>query len=213
MSKAKISLLFLGKTEDPFVEKARATCCDKIDSVTVSLGDWGEPLPQEAKEWKGDYIVSYLSRWIVPPALLESARRAAINFHPASPDYPGIGCFNFALYDGVTEYGTTCHHMQPEVDTGDIIAVQRFPVHPEDNVASLIKKTYAAQYQLFSEILTSIVDGTELPSSTEKWSRKPYSRKELDALGKLTRDMSEDEIQRRTRATTYREWGPVYVDE
>ena len=56
------------------------------------------PFPKEAKKWQGDYIISYLSRWIVPSYLLNNAKIASFNFHPASPEYPGIGCNNFALY-------------------------------------------------------------------------------------------------------------------
>ncbi len=88
----------------------------------------GRSTAREARSWQGDYIISYLSRWVVPAELLERARRAAVNFHPASPDYPGIGCNNFALYENAAEYGVTCHHMAPRVDSGEIIAVRRFPV-------------------------------------------------------------------------------------
>ena len=36
--------------------------------------------------------------------LLKKAKKSAVNFHPASPDYPGIGCNNFALYDNAYLY-------------------------------------------------------------------------------------------------------------
>ena len=74
--------------------------------------------------------MSYLI-WVVPEWLLRKAKIAAINFHPASPDYPGIGCRNFALYENAKEYGVTCHHMSATIDTGSIIEIKRFPIFPK----------------------------------------------------------------------------------
>ncbi len=66
------------------------------------------------------YIISFVSPWIIPENLLNSAQKAAINFHPGPPDYPGTGCYNFALYEGTKKYGVTAHHMEKKVDTGNI---------------------------------------------------------------------------------------------
>ena len=64
----------------------------------------------------------------------------------------------------------TCHHMATQVDTGRIIAVKRFPVYPEDDVAALLKRTYENQMALFFEIVQLMADGKELPVSSEKWT-------------------------------------------
>jgi methionyl-tRNA formyltransferase len=158
--------------------------------------------------WEGEYIISYLSRWVVPEYLLKKAKVASINFHPGSPDYPGIGCNNFALYEEAKEYGVTCHHMASRVDTGAIIAVKRFPVFPTDNVATLLLRTYDYQLVLFYEIVSLILEGKELPVSEERWTRKPFSRKEFDELGRITPDMTKEEIGKRIRATTFGVWKP-----
>jgi methionyl-tRNA formyltransferase len=71
---------------------------------------------------------------------LDRAKHAAFNFHPGSPDYPGIGCLNFELYEEAREYGVTCHHMVPKVDTGGIIAVKHFAIFDSDCVASLLAR-------------------------------------------------------------------------
>ena len=144
MPKSNTSILFLGKADDPDCARALAFCQEHFTDVTHCLGVWGDPLPEAARDWEGDYVISYLSRWVVPEFLLERARKASFNFHPASPDYPGIGCNNFALYEDAKEYGVTCHHMASKVDTGAIIAVKRFPVYPEDGVAELLERTYVA---------------------------------------------------------------------
>lgn len=209
MKAGSSSLLFLGKKDDTHCLRALRFCQANFESVTACLGAWGEPLPDAASSWRGDYLVSYLSRWVVPERLLRSAAKAAINFHPASPDYPGIGCNNFALYENAAEYGVTCHHMAPKVDVGSIIRVLRFPVLPSDDVAALLARTYDYQLVLFYEIATMLIQGQELPTSPESWTRRPFTRKEFDALGKLSVDMPADEIARRVRAIRYGSWQPT----
>ena len=204
-----ISILFLGKLDDPYCAAGLEFCEQNSDSVTACLGErWGVPLPEEAKNWQGDLIISYLSRWVVPKYLLERAQLAAINFHPASPDYPGIGCNNFALYNEAEEYGTTCHHMAAKVDTGGIVKVSRFPVFAKDTVTSILERTYTYQLALFYDILGGIFKGESLPSSEETWMRKPYSRTEFDELMTITPDMSAEEVTRRIRATDFGDWQP-----
>ena len=204
-----VSILFLGKQDDGHTLEALTFCKSNFDDVSAHLGRWGDPLPDEARRWQGDYIVSYLSRWVVPAELLARARKAAINFHPASPEYPGIGCNNFALYEGATEYGVTCHHMAPRVDVGSIIAVRRFPIYPDDDVEALLSRTYDAQLALYYEIMGVIQSGEPLPQSNEQWTRKPFTRKEFNDLGRIRPDMSREEIARRIRATRFGPWKPT----
>ncbi len=209
MSKRKSSVLFLGKQKDRHGKKALKFCQANFSDVVAHLGGWGDPFPAELEAWDGDYIVSYLSRWVVPEYLLKKVKLAAINFHPASPAYPGIGCNNFALWEESEEYGVTCHHMAPRVDTGAIIAVKRFPVFATDNVATLLSRTYDYQLVLFYEIVSLMVEGKELPLSEEHWSREPFSRKEFDQLGRITPDMMLKEIAKRVRATSFGQWKPT----
>lgn len=204
----EIKILFLGKQDDTYTDRAVKFCKRDNTRLTVCKGNWGDPLPEEASSWQGDLIISYLSRWIVPEGLLEKASIAAINFHPATPDYPGIGCVNFALYDNATEYGATCHHMSPVVDTGKIIDVRRFPVKSDDTVATLLERTYESQYSLFVDVMSDFFSGKAFPDSNEQWSRPPITRKEFNELCRITPDMSEEEIHRRIRATSFGKWQP-----
>lgn len=203
------SVLFLAKKGDAGGEEAIRFLEAQGVSVTSAFGEWGDPLPEAAQAWAGDLIVSYLSRWIVPPFLLERASRAAINFHPAPPEYPGIGCINFALYEGAPTYGATCHHMAPRVDTGNLIATKRFPVFPGDTVETLLRRTYAFQLVLFYEVMGFLLQGKPLPTSQETWTRLPFTRKEFTELGKITPAMTKEEVSRRVRATSYGKWGPT----
>ena len=113
------------------------------------------------------------------------------------------------MYENATEYGVTCHHMSSTVDTGKIIAVKRFQVYPNDNVDTLLSRTYDFQLALFYEIMEKILNNESLPESSEKWSRKPFTRTEFNELSKITPDMSKEEITKRVRATSYGAWQPT----
>lgn len=207
--KLEKSILFMGKEQDPQCNKALDFCLNNFSDVTAYLGSWGDPFPEESLKWVGDYIISYLSRWVIPEKLLKKARLAAFNFHPGSPDYPGIGCLNFALYEEALEYGVTCHHMKPEVDTGSLIAVKRFPVFSTDSVATLLTRTHDIQLVLFYEVMSWLLLGKELPLANEKWTRRPFTRKEFNQLMKIEPNLPPDEIARRVRATSFGIWQPT----
>jgi methionyl-tRNA formyltransferase len=209
MHKSNDSILFLGKKQSDDCRQALEFCQQQFSNVAFALGEWREPFPESFRSWRGDYIISYLSRWVVPASLIERASKAAINFHPASPEYPGIGCTNFALYEGAAEYGATCHHMAARVDTGAIIAVKRFPILASDTVASLLEKTYAKQLELFYEVTGHILKNEPLPSSRETWTRPPFSRAEFNQLSQIAPNMSPEEIAARIRATSYGPWQPT----
>ena len=166
-------------------------------------------MPEEIESWSGDYLLSYLCRWVVPLSVIQSAQKGAINFHPASPDYPGIGCNNYALYENATEYGATCHYMDSKVDTGKIIAVKRFPVFSTDDVSSLLQRTYEFQLVLFYEIVGKIINGEPFPAANEHWTRHPRSRREFNELGVIKPEMTDDEVARRVRAVSYGVFQPT----
>jgi methionyl-tRNA formyltransferase len=209
--KQKKSLLFLGKKEDLHCQKALQFCQKHFENVEVFLGKQGDfPPNKEWENWQGDYIISYLARWIVPKKILEKAKEFAINFHPATPAYPGIGCTNFALYENAKEYGATCHFMLDKVDTGKIIKVSKFPIFENESVESLLERTYDYQLVLFYEIINQVLEGKKLLACPkEEWTRKPFTRKDLQDLMTLSSDMSKEELQKRIRATSFKNFQPI----
>lgn len=207
-----MSVLFFGKQGDFHCERAAEFTEMNFADATIVMGRAGEPFPRDHADWTGEYLVSYLSRWIIPRALLNRASVAAINFHPGPPSYPGIGCTNFALYNEESVFGVTCHHMAEKVDTGPIIAVERFPVFPSDTVYSLTQRCYAHISTLFFDIATRLIQKEPLPQARERWERKPYTRSELNALCRISPEMSSEEVRRRVRAVTFPNAPGAYVE-
>lgn len=181
--------------------------------VTRCAGnEWGKPLPPAALEWEGDLLISFLSRWIIPPSMLAKSRLPAINFHPGPPEYPGVGCLNWALYDNAHEYGATCHIMTEKPDTGPILRVERFPIRPTDTVESLMLATYQTMVRMVADVFIDPDRHDGLSSrSAEVWTGRRRSRKDLDDLMRIPHDLSGSEVRHRIRATAYGEFKP-YVD-
>jgi methionyl-tRNA formyltransferase len=208
----QLSILFLCKKENQFAQRAASWLTDRFPNAVIFSADRTASLPDHVLNWSGDILISFISSWVLPASLLERAKIAAINFHPGSPDYPGTGCTNFALYDGAKDYGVTCHYMKAVVDTGDIIKVSRFALQPADTVYAVTMKCYELIEQQFYEIMDLLRKGDPLPVSGEKWTRKAYTRKELNELCEIKPGMTDEEIERRIRATTYEQpWAFIRI--
>ncbi len=199
-----ISILFICKKDNEYAQRASAWLRSHFNKVEIFEGRRSDKLPDSVLNWKGDLLISFISPWVYPPTLLSAASLAAINFHPGSPDYPGTGCTNFAVYEEAISYGITCHHMDARVDAGSIIAVKDFPLKPEDSVLGVTEHCYHLIETCFYEVMGALQQGGTLPVSDRKWTRKPFTRKQLNDLCRITPDMSETEIAKRIKATTYK---------
>lgn len=151
-----LQILFIGKKDDRNACYAAEYIRQIFPDTTVLFGTRGESFPDDIRWRRGDYIFSYLSPWIIPEGLLRRAAQGAINWHPGPPEYPGIGCTNFAVYNRETVFGITCHYMAGRVDTGRIIEVRRFRILENDTVFSVTQKCYACILISFLTILDKI---------------------------------------------------------
>ncbi len=199
-------ILLTKKTE--YCKRIQDLVKAKFPDSLILEGEVGDTLP--TIEWEKlikevkivDCVISFLSPWIIPEIWLNKSK-AAINFHPAPPNYPGTGCYNFAIYNKEKEYGATCHYMLPKVDTGKVIKVIRFPMYNEDTVVTLKNRTMENMLKLFCEVFEYIVNNKSLPEPAEQWTRRAYTRKDLQELCKITKEMNEEEVKLRIKATYF----------
>lgn len=197
-------LLLLASSGDE-AERIARFCRTVFAELTVLHGNWGEKLPAKAREWQGDLIVSYCSRWIVPQALLDNAR-LSLNFHPAPPEYPGIGGLNWAIYEGDPTFGVTCHEMDAKVDAGRILEVRDFPLLETDDVPELFRRTHLHLECLAYDVLGALSDGSFEPKPSRPWAKDARMRSELNAMLNVSRSVGEDELARRRKAFEFADW-------
>lgn len=172
------------------------------ESLTVFRGNFGDKFPIDLRTNNHNIIISFLSPWIIPEDILEKSE-IAINFHPGTRNYPGYGCYNFALYEESRIYGCVCHHMGKKVDTGKIIFEETFKLNENETVESLKLRTMVTMLSLFHRTISMIAEERPLPIADINWSRSPFTRKELLELCEINMDMELDEIKKRIRAVTY----------
>ena len=162
-----------------------------------------------------DYILCFRSFFILPKNLIEKTKIAAINFHPAPPEFPGSGCINFALYEKSKTYGVTTHLINEKVDNGQILKQKIFKISKKDNLDSLLNKTHLALYNLFIEFIENLsIHGKSFIEECKKNCKnvnwKGYAKKiyELEKLKTITLDIDEEETDRIVRATYTKNFPP-----
>jgi methionyl-tRNA formyltransferase len=201
-------LLFLRRDDCAHSDKAEAYLRQLFGQVTsVRSTKIGDRLPDELRNERFDALFAFRSHIIVPSWLIEQSK-LCLNFHPGPPERPGIGCVNFALYEGDKEYGATCHYIVEEIDAGAIVSVKRFPIADNDSVASLLSRSYDYLLCLLFDVAPIVAAGIEPAPCGEKWTRKATRKKDLDALMQLRLDAPAEVIERVVRATTFGDFGP-----
>jgi hypothetical protein len=167
--------------QNPWCDKVIDYCNKNFEVVAHNTMDFY--FPEEV-----DYIISFLSPWIIPQNILNMAKYHAINFHPGSREYPGIGCYNFALFEGVNQYGCVCHEMLPKVDSGPIYEELLFPIYPHDTVQSLQDRTMLYMIVMFYEIMGKLLQVGTLEPKGVQWTRQPFTHADLTKLCEFSTD-------------------------
>nr|WP_237489144.1 formyltransferase family protein [Tsuneonella aeria] len=139
-------------------------------------------------------------------ALLDRPRLGFINFHPAPlPDYKGVGGYNCAILDDLAEWGVSAHYVDEEIDTGPIIAVDRFPMDLEEETArSLEAKSMEALERQALRLWSDLAADPRLLPTSENCGGRYVTRKELEAMKEI--DFDTDDVRRKIRAF----WFPPY---
>lgn len=163
---------------DPIVDRAEkhARSLFAMRSVlrhTRSERRLARPLPP------ADLLLNFLSAPYVPPTELAKFG-TAVNFHPAPPEYPGVGSASLALYDGRKYHGVTAHIMTERYDAGPIIRVQRFLIPQPCTYARLFELSLAESLLLFFDVTAGLARGAAFQCD-EQWARRAYTRSEFEA--------------------------------
>jgi len=85
-----------------------------------------------------DFLLVASYGQILSQELLDSARRGGINLHGSIlPEYRGAAPIQRCILDGRNETGVTLMHMDRGMDTGDVVAVERTPIGPDETYGEL----------------------------------------------------------------------------
>ena len=78
--KSSSKVLFLGRKEDEYCLKALTFCQDNFGGVEYYLNEWGDKIPENIGRYDCDYIIAYLSTWIIPEYVLKNVKNTMFWF-------------------------------------------------------------------------------------------------------------------------------------
>ena len=97
---------------------------------------------------------------ILPPSVLSYPKYGCINLHVSLlPKYRGAAPMQRAIMEGESETGVTVMYMNEGLDTGDIIATEKFPITVEDDFESIHDRSAEIGGALLSKTVTEIFEG------------------------------------------------------
>ncbi|MGD9764983.1 MAG: formyltransferase [Candidatus Binatia bacterium] len=153
--------------------------------------------------WEPDFLFSFYYRRLLPPAVLATARRAALNLHGSLlPKYRGRAPTNWVLVHGESETGVTLHHMVARADAGDIVAQRRVPIDDDDTAITLYRKQTAAAEELLREMYPHLCADTA-PRRPMDLAAGSYFGGRTPADGRIDWGQSAREIYNLVRAVTH----------
>ncbi len=84
-------------------------------------------------------------------------RGRLINIHPSLlPAFRGLNTHARAIAAGAKEHGCTVHFVEPELDSGPIIAQARLPMIPGESQQALADRVLALEHELYPKALAQV---------------------------------------------------------
>ena len=210
------SVLFFGRKNCSYSYKIRKFLKSKSKKFYyVESSFLGEKLDiTKFERMNFNYIFCFRSFYILKKKLINNCKIAAINFHPGTPKYRGVGCVNFALYNNEKFYGCTAHIINQKIDNGKILDVKKFQVTKKDTVKSCLEKTYKIMAKQVLEIIKLLIKKdenlTKLIKKNKhiKWSKKLTTKKDLEKLYLINKKASKKHLKKIIRATNTNSFKP-----
>ena len=160
-----------------------------------------------------DYLISFLNSRYIDSTVRKKIKLGSFNFHPGPPDYPGFGCYNFALLDKVKFYGSTLHVINDKFDNGKIINVKKFKIsYKRIDLNKLIIMTHRNITKQAKDFIDLVRGGRLKIKSNLKWKRKAYSREEFENARKIKLTDSKSNVLKKIKAFTYKDYESVYIN-
>jgi LmbE family N-acetylglucosaminyl deacetylase len=103
------------------------------------------------------------------------------------------------MVEGLDESGVTMFYMDEGIDTGDVIAVERFPIDADDYAADVLRRADDATLTLLRTHLDAILDGTA-PRTPQAAEGSTYTRRRGPADGEIDWSRPAEEIVALVRA-------------
>ncbi len=130
--------------------------------------------------WEGeqfDWFFSIANLRLVPGAILQQAKRGAINFHDGPlPRYAGLNTPAWALVNGELKHGITWHEIVEGVDRGDIYLQREIEISKGETALTLNAKCFEAGMASFAD-LCDLIERDHLQAVPQTFEDRTYFAK------------------------------------
>lgn len=189
----------------------QSICEDIANDNGVPLFSFEEALEKtNSGELQFDLGLSMLFWRKLKEGLIHSPNLQTINFHPAPlPEYKGTAGYNLAILDGLDEWAMTAHYVDDEIDTGDIIALHRFPICKNTETAKSLEKTSQKYlFKLFVQVVDRVLEERCVLPTTPNHGGRYISRAEMEAMKEIKEG---DDVPRKIRAFWFPPYDGAYI--
>jgi phosphoribosylglycinamide formyltransferase 1 len=129
------------------------------DARDAAMADWLEA-------GQVDLVVCAGYMHLLTPSFLDRFPGRVVNTHSAPlPEFPGAHPIEDVLAAGVGETAATVHYVDEGIDTGAVIASERVPVLPGDDVAALRARVQAVEHRLLPRVVQELIADPRRPGS------------------------------------------------
>lgn len=158
------------------------------------------PFLETIESLEPDLMLVWSYPMLLPTELTSLAALGAFNIHSGKlPEYRGGHVMIWALINGERESAATLHRIDAGIDTGPVVAEERFPIAWTDDIASLQGKLAAAGTALLTRWWPALAGGTA-PQKRQDESRARYYRMRTPADGRIEWAQSSLQIYNLVRA-------------
>ena len=122
---------------------------------------------EELKSLKADLQLVVAFR-MLPEIVWNMPRLGTVNLHGSLlPQYRGAAPINWAVINGEKETGVTTFKLKHEIDTGDILLQESFPIAENETAGEVHDKMMEIGAQLLAKTVKGLMDGSlkEVPQS------------------------------------------------
>ncbi len=166
---------------------------------------------KKIKNKKLDFIFCYRSFYILKKKLIDQSKYGAINFHPGTPNFRGIGAVNFAILNQCSHYGSTAHYINEKIDSGKIIDVTKFQLRKKESVDKVLSRTHQIMFKQAIKIFENLFKNKNYylkKKSKYQWSKKLYTIKDLEKLYEIKSLDNRVKLDRIIQATYTKSFKP-----
>lgn len=154
------------------------------------------------EECSPDLIAVVAFGKILPKTVLDFPKYGCLNLHVSLlPKYRGAAPMQRAIMEGERETGVTVMYMDEGLDTGDMLAVERFEIGPLDDFEAIHDRSAEIGGALLSETITRVFRG-EAERIPQDHSLATYAAKIEKTDCRLDFSMSADRLDCIIRGTT-----------